>query len=274
MAKRFYSLLFIIIGICVYSSCSKKSEISNESSNVMEENISKEDLNKIVSKKIWFGHQSVGKNILSGVEKIYKDSGLSIEIKKIEDSVDLSTPVFAHGQIGENEDPISKIDAFKLNIESGIGNNAEIAFMKLCYIDFSQYTDVSKVFNYYTSVMDSLTNSFPNTKFVHLTVPLTLHSSGIREIIKKIIGKPSGNTANNKRNDFNRMLIKRYNGDNLVFDVAKYESQYSNGSRKSYKEDGKLNYALISSYTDDGGHLNDLGQKVVATNFLKFLSKL
>ncbi len=71
-----------------------------------------------------------------------------------------------------NEDPISKIEAFAKTIEAGVGDHAEVAFFKFCYIDFKQDTDVDKVFDRYQSTMSRLKASYPKTTFAHMTVPL------------------------------------------------------------------------------------------------------
>jgi len=70
------------------------------------------------------------------------------------------------------------------------------------------------------------------------------------------------------------MLRKEYEGKEPLFDIAKFESTLPDGSRTSFSENGKIYYCLASNYTTDGGHLNDLGKKVVAEQLLLFLSKL
>ena len=40
------------------------------------------------------------------------------------------------------------------------------------------------------------------------------------------------------------------------------------------RETGKEYYTLIPDYTDDGGHLNDLGKEIIAEKLLLFLVNL
>ena len=37
---------------------------------------------------------------------------------------------------------------------------------------------------------------------------------------------------------------------------------------------GKLYYSLIKDYTDDGGHLNDIGQQVIASKLINKLLEI
>lgn len=59
-----------------------------------------------------------------------------------------------------------------------------------------------------------------------------------------------------------------------IFDLAKIESTYSDGSRETFTAQGQTYYSLIPDYTDDGGHLNEAGRKKVSEQLLLFLSNL
>jgi hypothetical protein len=119
---------------------------------------------------------------------------------------------------------------------------------------------------------------YPNTTFVHFTVPLLRKAKPSLKIwIEKILGKKKeyfDNAHNVKRNKFNDLLRKVYDGKEPLFDIAKIESTYMDGKRETFEANGKTHYSLVPEYTDDGGHLNETGRKKVAEQLLIFLANL
>jgi hypothetical protein len=227
---------------------------------------------KLDEKKIYFGHQSVGFNIIEGLEQIKKENPrIKLTIVKINDAAELTGPMLAHSILGENSDPHSKMQAFADYLEKGIGTRADIAFFKFCYVDITAYSDIEKVFTEYKNMMEHLKRKYPHTRFVHATVPLTVSKITIRTVIKALLGKEDNNI---KRNQFNEMLRKEYAGKEPVFDIARAESTYPDGSRSSFTKGGTTYYSLVPDYTDDGGHLNEKGKRAAAQELLILLSKL
>lgn len=235
-------------------------------------NLSEQKLQDLVGKKIYFGHQSVGFNIIDGIKDIMRiDSGLKLNIKETRNPNDFDAPVFAHSGIGRNREPISKIDDFKKLMESGVGKKVDIAFFKFCYVDVNENTNPEEIFKYYTDTISILEAEYPKVKFVHCTVPLTVIQGGAKVRIKRILGKSlRGEEDNMKRGIFNRMLKEKYG--NRVFDLAGAESTYPDGAKAEFdKNNDKFAY-LIPAYSDDGGHLNKLGRQIVAEELIRFLS--
>jgi len=233
----------------------------------------KDALDKLSGKKIFFGHQSVGLNIVEGINDINHRSNNRLNILKTKNPDSFETPVFAHSTIGFNTDPISKVDEFVNLMEGGIGNNADYAFLKFCFVDITAETDIKKLFEYYKKRFEGLTEKYPKTTFIHMTVPLTTVQDGPKAFIKKIIGRPIGGYEDNyKRYQFNEMIKKEYANSYPVFDLARIESTDSNGSSLTFKRGGETFYGLIPSYTYDGSHLNETGRLVVARELLSFLA--
>ena len=212
------------------------------------------------NKKILFGHQSVGSNILKGLMEISD----TFKIVKSETQLSSNEPAFTHFRVGKNGDPYSKIDHFVKIVAQN--SNIEIALLKLCYADFNNNTDVNGIFNYYKEKMSELEMKHPNIKIIHSTIPLYKNSGGLKAKIKHFRKLDK----NIKRNKFNEMIRKEY-GKNILFDLALFESTFPDGRREKA---GKNNYSLIKEYTDDGGHLNKKGREIIASNFLDFISKL
>lgn len=231
-------------------------------------------LEQLKGKKIFFAHQSVGFNIIEGIEGIMQKypSG-KLLIKETDKAVDFLEPVFAHCKIGRNRNPISKIDDFRRILGSGVGDKVDIAFIKLCFVDVYDKTDIDEVFKYYVTTISALETKYPKVKFVHFTVPLTVVESGIKAKIKVLLGMATNSEADNaRRNMFNRMLMKQY-GDK-VFDLAGVESTYRTGKKAEFIRNGQRFEYLIPEYSDDGGHLNSLGKEIVGSELIKFLANV
>ena len=230
-------------------------------------------------KKIFFGHQSVGGNLITGMATIVREQDSVhfplriVEITRPEEFG--AEPIFAHAWLGQNAFPESKIKAFADFIRGGIGNKADIAFFKFCYIDFSANTDTSEIFGKYRNAMFDLRRGFPRTTFVHVTVPLVEQRSGTKDLVKALLGRSIKDVdANVKRNVFNALLRKEYSGTEPLFDLAQVESSYLDGKRETFERDGKVYEALIPDYTDDGGHLNKKGSQLAVSNLLLYLMTL
>ena len=238
--------------------------------------ISASSWEKLSKKKIYFGHQSVGFNIIEGLKDLMKENPqIKLNIVETNNPDNFNKGIFAHSRVGKNFDPKSKIDEFAKFVEQGIGENADIAFFKFCYVDVKSETDSQKVFDDYKQSMSNLTKKYPKTIFIHITVPLRFVQTGPKAWIKKIIGRPMGGYDDNiKRTEFNELLINEYNGKEPIYDLAKIESTRPDGTRETFSKDEKTYYALFSDYTYDGGHLNESGRKKAAEQLLILLTSL
>ena len=228
---------------------------------------------KLSAKKIYFGHQSVGNNILDGIESIVKEyPSIKLNIVQTTRASEFAGGIFAHSAIGENTKPQTKVDSFVENLDNGIGDQADAAGMKFCYIDFNANTDVEKVFEDYKIGVEEIRKKYPLLKIFHITVPLLKVQSGPKAWVKKIIGRTLDGTKDNvKRLEFNMLLFETYDGKDPIFDLSAVQSTRPDGKRETFTLDGKTYFAMVPAYTYDGGHLNDLGKRVAAEQFLLFL---
>ncbi len=235
--------------------------------------ISPEQWSKLEKQKIYFGHQSVGNNMLDGIRAVMAEHpGIKLNIVETRDLASVGVGVLAHSKVGKNEDPVSKTNDFVEIMDAGLGGKTDIAFHKYCYIDANGTTDVKKVFSNYREQINYLQLKYPATSFIHITMPLTTVQTGPKALIKKMLGKPVGGVdANMKRNEFNKLLIDTYKGNAPVFDLAKIEATRPDGTETTFKKDGVEYLSMFEDYTNDGGHLNKLGQKAIAEKFLIFL---
>ena len=267
-----YLLIYILLFV---AGCDAESTMTEKASLPSISDIPESAWKKLSQKTIYFGHQSVGNNIIDGVNKIMENNDvIKLNIKNTNDVQPSDVPVFAHSDIGKNDDIDSKLNDFSNNIRKGFGDKADIAFLKLCFWDVRRKTDVNKVFNNYRKTITSLKKEYPDTIFLHLTVPLMSHSNGVIAKIKRMIKPDNDDLDNIKRNELNRLIVQEYGGKEPLFDIALIESTLPDGRRTIFSADGKDYYYLPDEYTNDGGHLNEQARKYVAEQLLITLSRL
>ncbi len=272
--KTFFAGLLAILPVLFMGGCSQGDSLLNTARE--SDDINAEMLERLLNKRIYFGHKSVGYNILQGIQEIKdKDARfqrLAVVEMEPENRAAFDLPGIYHQQNGKNGFPKGKCDAFKhFLMENENGSHLDIAFFKFCYVDFAPDTNVPEIFGYYVETMESIKKSFPNLTLVHFTVPLMAHRWGGRSIIRNFT---KGDQANVIRNEFNRMLIDKYGDRETIYDLAALESTYPDGKRESFKENGREYYSLIRDYTHDGGHLNATGRYYAARQLLAILSDI
>ncbi len=248
--------------------------------------IPQQQWDELARKKIFFGHQSVGNNIMQGVREIMaRDHNIHLHVVETRETSAFDKPIFAHyGNIGKNHQPLVKIRDFVQLMDDGLGNKLDIAFLKFCFVDFNAGTDVQGIFKKYKESMSELKRRYPGLTIVHFTVPLLRKEQekglvkSMKDFVRGLVGKKKDNFFSNShnvvRNEYNQLLLDYYGGREPVFDLARLESTSPAGGRETFVQDGKKYYALFPGYTEDGGHLNEKGRKYIAEHLLVFLANL
>lgn len=224
--------------------------------------VSKAELESAAKKRVVFGHQSVGWNILEGVKAITKDTGVTFNL--VESRSDRSAkPGIYHFGVGANGAPLEKISDFEKTLSAQPYGQVDVALVKLCYVDVTSGSDAVSVAKAYTASLKKLQAAYPQTRFVAMTAPLTSVRGGTKEWVKKMVGRASPDLADNaKRRVFNDHLRKEFDAAHL-FDIAKLEA----GAPSS---DGSE--AMRAEITSDGGHLNEQGQREIGAAFIKLIA--
>ena len=231
------------------------------------DNVSADEWKVISQKRILFGHQSVGNNILSGVKTLADGAGVNLKIMESRNAP--SEFGITHFKIGKNEDPQSKIKDFADTLSSGAAQGADIALMKLCYIDIQGDTDAKKLAADYISSLERLRLQYPKTVFIAVTTPIKTVQDGPKAWLKRLLGRDPGGYADNfRRQEFNTVLRKSEGLKGRLFDVAKFEAEGA-GSH-NYK--GQPLEVLNPEMSNDGGHLNAKGEQYVAAKLLKMIA--
>jgi len=226
--------------------------------------------------RVFFGHQSVGSNIMAGVSDVVRDDPrLALRVLELAPGEMPAGGFFAHAKVGQNGQPAGKTDDFADRMDKGLAAKVDIAFHKYCYIDVNDKTDANALFAHYKATMGRLRSAHPAVRFVHVTVPLTHVQSGPKALVKKVIRRAPGGYADNvRREQFNDLMRREYKGREPLFDLAAVESTRPEGGQELFTFKGSSGRALFPPYGSDGRHLNEMGRRRVAEELVVFLAGL
>lgn len=257
----------VVIAVLVLLGCGEATHKEKTMASTVQ--ISAAEWQTVAQKRIIFGHQSVGQNILDGIKSLAAQANVNLPIVKSQTPVESDGII--HFFVGQNEDPSSKLKDFASTLESGLAQGADIALVKFCYLDFNGNSDANHIAEQYIATLDRLSQQFPNTTLVAITAPLTVAQTGPKAWIKRLLGRTlSGYADNARRQEFNDILRARYNQEGRLFDLAKIEAEGAG----AYEYQGRPIEVLNSALTYDDGHLNSKGAQIVATQLIKLLASL
>lgn len=255
------ALVVVLTGI---SGCSAPDE-SEPMSNSSVAQVSRAQWDALRQRRVFFGHQSVGDNIIDGLRQIAAAEGwpaLNVAVVPTQGAPDGAA--LYHAAIGKNGDPISKINAFREALENGVGSRVDVAMMKFCFWDIRRDTDVDAVFTAYKRTLDDLSRRFPQVTFVHATVPLVVADQDFGAVARRLIGKKTPTDADNlAREALSAKLRAEYGGRGLVFDIARDQAGAANGAVPS----------LAKELSSDGAHLNDAGRRRLASQLVRTVAQ-
>ncbi len=217
---------------------------------------------QLASRKVFFGHQSVGGNILGGVSAVLVDRP-DIGVRRVysRTPAGVSGGALVDAGVGSNGDPAGKTADFEAMLADGLGAGGGVATYKFCYVDVGAGTDVAALLAGHQAAVARIRAAHPEVTIVHMTMPLMTAAA-------------SGVDAEAKRVEYNRLLVEAYQGREPVFDLARVESTHADGSRSYVSSGGEQVFTLADEWSADGGHLNTAGSRRVAEQFLIFLARL
>jgi hypothetical protein len=229
-----------------------------------------DDLQRLARERIYFAHQSVGANLIQGMEELGAEAGVRLRFVRVDRASDVPAGAFGHTFVPENGRPLEKLDNFRDELKSA---SVDIAMVKFCYVDIRADTDVKQLFARYRETIDELRRQHPRTTFVHVTLPLTTVQTGLKAFAKRVLGRaPYGTVENVRREEYNELLRAAYAGREPLFDLARIESTAPDGSAVRVRWQGAVAPALAAGYTDDGGHLNAEGRRRAARELIAVLA--
>jgi hypothetical protein len=231
------------------------------------------DFERVGAARVYFGHQSVGGNILSGLADL--QGQLDRPLIRVAELGALDAGdgggVLLQTAIGQNGKPNAKCEDFR-QVMRQLQGRVDVALFKFCYIDFDDQSNAAAIFDTYSRTMDEMKRQYPAVTFVHVTAPLRSIERGPGVWARELLGKRNrAKHANAARGEFNRLLRERYAAD-PIFDLAAVMSTYPDGRRETFTLDGRTYESLVPAYTNDGGHLNAVGATYGAAGFVESIA--
>jgi hypothetical protein len=275
MPVRFWTGTIIFLGVLMMLSGNGLASTKSSTQYKTLRDVPAAKWEELAKKKLYFAHQSVGYNIMGGLEIILAEHP-EIKLNIVESSKDSSfeQPVFVHSKIGKNTKPLTKINGFTDVLAQGVGEKTDTAFLKLCYVDVKAETNTQSLFTAYTKAVADLQARFPNLTIIHFTVPLCVLEKTWKTRVKLMLGKEPWELADNAgRNEYNALLRREYGAAGTLFDIAEYEATRPDGSMQTFEFKGKEYQSMDPAYSSDGCHLNEAGSKMIAEKFLLYLAR-
>jgi hypothetical protein len=229
-------------------------------------------LERVAQRRIFFGHQSVGANVLDGIKQLSTMEGVPIRVVELPTADVVPPATLGHTYLAKNGEPFLKLQSFEHAFESQ-SKGPDIAVMKFCFADFTADTDVKALFDRYRATIDDLRSKNPGTTFVHVTVPITSVPGGLKAYLKRLLGRGDA-AVNARRQEYNTLLRNAYQGRESIFDLARIESTAPDGKAVTVEWKGDAVPAMDPDYTDDGAHLNAAGKIRAAREFISVISAI
>ncbi|MDB5864777.1 MAG: hypothetical protein JWO70_2583 [Betaproteobacteria bacterium] len=267
-ALRFIGVVAVVGALMA---CTARSDTAEQGVTDDMKRITSDQWATLTHRTIYFGHQSLGANVVDGVRALLQqrpDLKLQISSGKMV----ASAGVLNEFPIGENTDPESK-NAAMLDVARGELGPDPVLLFKYCFIDVDEKTDAAALFRRYQETVAALHARQPRATVVHATMPLTTDSL-VRNWVNKLRGRPTRWDRNAVRARYNELLLATYRGKEPIFDIAAIESTRSDGTREYTSVGGKPVYALAAEWASDEGHLNAQGQRRAAEQLLITLAAL
>ncbi|MHB1010524.1 MAG: hypothetical protein ACYC1E_15120 [Propionibacteriaceae bacterium] len=216
-----------------------------------------DELRRFAASRVFFGHQSVGANIIAGVQATFTESGLALLVTETREVEAGETGVLAHAPVGRNGDPYSKMADFAAILDGPSGSRVGVALLKLCYIDVVAGTDVDALFAAYASMLADLERRHPAVRFLAATVPLTTDRTD-----------PADNVA---RERYNELVRARFAASGDLYDIAAVEATLAQSPME--RRSGSTPYHVLNkALAADSGHLNDLGARLAAAELIRLVA--
>lgn len=234
----------------------------------------KSDLEVLAKSRVYFGHQSVGNNLIEGLKSLSATHNVPLRI--VEAPAADEAPGLVHAMVGRNREPQTKCDAFTRFLTEQGTARWDAAILKFCYADMGEggEQNPARVLDAYKAAVRSVRTARPDLLIVHATMPLQSEGLGKRDAIRKFFGFGTSNDDYNVvRNRYNDLLRAEYAGEPFI-DLAWAESTRPDGTRTGFRRDGQFIYAMAREFTYDEGHLTETGREWVAREFVRSLAEV
>lgn len=229
------------------------------------------ELDAFAHTRFFFGHQSVGSDVLGGIAALYANRATAPRIVETREALPDPDPCCAHAHVGANGDPHAKLEDFAAIVNGPLAGRIDAALLKLCYADVTAASDVERLFGHYATTMDALQAGHPGTVFLYSTVPVTTDRSA-KSRLKAALGRDNGmGPADNlARRRYNDLIRERFAATGRLFDIAAVTAA---PDRPGRRHRGQRYAVLDGRLARDAGHLNDPGAAAVAAALVRVVAR-
>ncbi len=221
---------------------------------------------------VYFGHQSIGNAVVSGVEELAQEQGVPLRVVQTREPATVTGPALVHFLAGQNGDYASKNAAVMRLLESRTRAQKPVVLLKYCYVDINSPADSPKMFEAYRDTVEEIEFEHPDVTVVHATIPLTTVEGAFKSGAMQFAGRPTRREAAIARHRYNELVRANFAETEPIFDLAKIEATQLDGTLAGFTAGGCMIETLAPHNTSDGSHLNARCQRAVAETLLDLLS--
>jgi hypothetical protein len=226
----------------------------------------------IAGRTVYFGHQSIGSAVVSGVEELAQEHLVPLRVVHAHDPATVTGPAIVHFLSGQNRDYASKNATVLRLLESQTRARSPVLLLKYCYVDLNSPADSHRMFEAYHDTVEAIRFEHPDVTVVHATIPLTTVEGAIKSGAMQFAGRPTRREAAIARHRYNELLRAEFADLEPIFDLAKVEAKQLDGTLAGFIAGGSVIETLAQHNTDDGSHLNARCRRAAAENLLDVLS--
>lgn len=226
----------------------------------------------VASRTIYFGHQSVGRDLIAGIKRLNNDGAIGLSLIQTDDPTCLTGPAFVHFLAGTNRDYASKNAALLRLLNTRNHADGAIVLLKYCYVDMRDDLSPYTIFAAYCEMTETIQLEYPDVTVVHATMPLTTVESAFQARASQIMGRPTLRQASIARHRYNELLRAEFVGNQPIFDLARVEATRPDGTVAMFMSQGSAIETLAPENTYDGGHLTPQCQLAAAEALLDVLA--
>ena len=228
----------------------------------------------VASRTVYFGHQSVGRDLIAGINRLNCDGAIGLSVVQTDDPTSLTGPAFVHFLAGSNRDYASKNAALLRLLKSRRSADGAIVLLKYCYVDLTGDHNPYDIFAAYCEMVETIQAEYPDVTVVHSTIPLTTVETAFVAQTRNLIGRPTQRKASIARHRYNQLLRAEFVGEQPMFDLARIEATRPDGRVATFMSHGSPIETLAVENTYDGGHLTARCQMIAAEALLNVLAEV
>ena len=226
----------------------------------------------IANRTIYFGHQSVGSSVCTGVEGLAKDYAVGLRVVQTHEPETVTGPAVVHFLAGQHRDYASKNAAVLRLLESETRARNPVVLLKYCYGDITYQREYRLLFDAYRDTVDTIQFEHPDVTLVHTTIPLTIAETGLKARTKQYLGRTSTRDAAIARHRYNELVRAEFGASEPIFDLAKVQATRPDGMVAGFTAGGSTIETLAPENTADGTGLNPRCSRIAAEKLLDVLA--